>query len=387
MTNNLKRSTTDASTDRLSSLFKVPMTKKAEGSKAHYQKVLGSICDELMNDYDLVIGFDDIDRSNQEHDTDPDSANINKRQKQLRYSLLEVEVYFKTSPEYHHDDPYTHAHPLQYQNAVWYFHHVGHSNGFRGGSRKGMDVTLVGVDDTGAIKNLAHAGGGGGILIRAVQCTTTNKVIEGPSLLMDLILKSLGHTSIKAMVANGFEKGNAQPCFDKSSGLFFAPKIQHYQHREELLTSCRIGLGLKNHTPSMEKRLAYVCRSYRFVAHPRLLKKGKIWTILEMIQRQHQHQQQEQLDMEKKTKRQKGISSSASSSWVDLLDIKDSMVKSYEEQVVFGRTNAVKILKSCRKGSLNDIVQGNSGWKLQVMSAIMWWESQISNGKHVDLGV
>ncbi|CAO3586852.1 unnamed protein product [Absidia cylindrospora] len=382
MTNKLKRNTTDASMDRLSSLFKVPMTTKAEGSKAYYQKVLGSICDELMNDFDLVIGTDDTDRSNQEHDTDPGQANISKQQQQQRrYALLEVEVYFKTSPEYQHDNPYTHAHPLQYQNAVWYFHHVGHSNGFRGGSRKGMDVTLVGVDDTGAIKNVAHAGGGGGILIRAVQCTTTNKVIEGPSLLMDLILKSLGHTSIKAMVTDGFEKGNAQPCYDKSSGLFFAPKIQQqYQHREELLASCRIGLGLKNHTPSMEKRLAYVCRSYRFVAHPGLLKKGKIWTVLEMIQRQHQQQ-----DTKKKTKRQKGLSSS--SSWFDLLNIKDSMAKSYEEQVVFGRTNAVEIIKSCRQGSLNDIVQGNSGWKLQVMSAIMWWENQISNGNHIDLGV
>ncbi|KAI8341349.1 hypothetical protein BC941DRAFT_416589 [Chlamydoabsidia padenii] len=323
-----KRPREGGSVERLKTLFQVPLTTQLVGSKEYYQKVLGSVCRELMVDYDMVMTDS---RSNIQH----------------RYTLLEVEVYFKTSPEYHHDDPYTHAHPLQYQNGVWYFHHVGHSKGYRGGSRKGMDVTLVGDRSDG---------GGGGILIRAIQCTTTNKVIEGPSLVVDLILKTLGYSSLKEMGL-----GDTQPCWD--GALCFAPKKES-SSEEEPLASYRIGLGLKNRTPTVEKRLDYVCRTYRYVMHPELLLKGKVWILMDMIQ-------------QSKAKQHKVMEG-----------VKVKLVETCQQDMAYGRENAVDVIQACyRGGGQNDLVMGGFAWKMQLMSAILWWEDQTSNGKKVDLGI
>lgn len=322
-----KRSRDEPSVKRLQSLFKVPMTTEGKGAKEHYQAVLGSICHELMLDYDLVI---------------------NRSTTPKRYALLEVEAYFKTDPIYHHDDPFTHAHPLQYQNGVWFFHHVGHGSGYRGGSRKGMDVTLIGDKPSG----------GGGLLIRAVQCRSTGKIIEGPSLVVDLILAGVGASNLKSLTADYFDKPDAQPCWE-GTHLTFAP--QQAQHKKEpmVLSSCRIGLGLKNRTPTVEKRLNFVCRPYRFVMHPRLLQKGKVWTLLEMI------------------RVGKGVD----------LDVKDKLVESCRDDMAYGREHAVALIQSCYSKSPNDLVSGGLPWKIQLMSAILWWDEQVANGKHIDLGV
>ncbi|KAI8084564.1 uncharacterized protein BX664DRAFT_337266 [Halteromyces radiatus] len=328
----------------LSTLFQVPLTTESKGSKAYYEQVLGRIAETLLLGYDICI-------KDKSHHQQPFKHDIH------RYGILEAEVYFKTLPEYHHDDPFTHAHPLQYQNGVWFFHHVGHSKGYRGGSRKGMDVTLIGTTPRNN-----KSGGCGGILIRAVQCHRTGKVIEGPSLWVDLILKTLGHTSIKDMISCCFPQQESQSSWDSTCGLYLAPKLQQQQQQQSLYASYRIGLGLKNKTPSLEKRLGYVCRAYRFVVHRELLKKGKAWDILTQLH--HQHMTNTKSSSKKTSK----------------------FVESCQVEYWQGRKDAATVIRTCVQGS-KDIVQGSSAWKLRVMSAILWWEEQIISGNQVDLGL
>ncbi|RUS34945.1 hypothetical protein BC938DRAFT_477515 [Jimgerdemannia flammicorona] len=112
-----------------------------------------------------------------------------------RYTLLEVEFYVRDASSCHLD-PFTHGHPDQLRRGTWYFHRVGMSEGFKGGTRKGLDVTIG--DEARAVR--------GGILIRAMrEVDGARKVVEGPSLVCDRILEELGARTVKELVEETWE--------------------------------------------------------------------------------------------------------------------------------------------------------------------------------------
>ncbi|CAO3643041.1 unnamed protein product [Cunninghamella blakesleeana] len=367
--------------ERLKTLFQVPVTKEIKGSKVYYEKVFYSICSELMLNYDLCI------KSKKDNEV-------------KRYDLLEVESYFK-SEKYQHNDPYTHNHPIQYKNGLWYFHHMGQSSAFKGGSRKGVDITLGRIESTNNQEKQRVASGG--ILIRAIQCQKTQKLIEGPCLLVDHILKELDYSTLNDLVKNQFDKNEISGCcWDQKSGFFIAPKVakttgptissyfkkkpqddlgQDQTHNDDgvnvedtmdshINTSCRVGLGLKNRSPSLEIRLDYVCRPYRYTKKTWLLTKGKVWTLLALL-RDNQHKN-------KKNNSNHKIYSGK-------LNIKSALMTSIQSEFDYGINHAASVIKSCLIGK--DIIEGSLGWKIKVMSAILWREDQLIKGKKVNLDV
>ncbi|KAI1791055.1 hypothetical protein LXA43DRAFT_450246 [Ganoderma leucocontextum] len=138
--------------------------------------------------------------------------------------VLEVEFYlYKTGC---HEDPFTHASPEQSQRGRWYFHRPPSRssdpgtpttvtpNGYRGGTRKGLDVTLGRAPPAITSKffpvppstsNAASSEGGdivrGGALFRSVRRVSDRKVISGPSLLVDEVLRLSGAKEIAELVA------------------------------------------------------------------------------------------------------------------------------------------------------------------------------------------
>ncbi|CAG8829109.1 35767_t:CDS:1, partial [Racocetra persica] len=73
------------------------------------------------------------------------------------FTILEIEFYLRDEVN-DHCDPFSHGHEHQLTCGEWYFHHVGRF-GYRGGSRKGIDITFGSKN-----RNIY-----GGILIRAIK--------------------------------------------------------------------------------------------------------------------------------------------------------------------------------------------------------------------------
>ncbi|KAM5542461.1 hypothetical protein V8D89_003920 [Ganoderma adspersum] len=134
--------------------------------------------------------------------------------------VLELEFYlYKTDC---HEDPFTHASPEQGQRGRWYFHRppsrsledgvpmtVTH-NGYRGGTRKGLDVTLGRAPPAMTSKFFPVADPPspegadivrGGALLRSARRVSDGKVISGPSLLVDEVLRLSGAREIGELVA------------------------------------------------------------------------------------------------------------------------------------------------------------------------------------------
>lgn len=110
------------------------------------------------------------------------------------YSLMEVEMYL-VKPG--HEDPFCHSSEAQRTSGQWYFHRAPTRSppaagaplpGFRGGTRKGLDVTFGGP---GAV---------GGILLRSMRRVSDGTLISGPSLLVDELLSTSSQPSIAALI-------------------------------------------------------------------------------------------------------------------------------------------------------------------------------------------
>lgn len=97
--------------------------------------------------------------------------------KTKRSRILELEIYFQSAS---HADPFCHAREIQAHPALWHFHRSGNATttlagGYRGGTRKGLDVTFG--------NEQARAG----ILLRSLQAED-GTVICGPSKLVESVL-------------------------------------------------------------------------------------------------------------------------------------------------------------------------------------------------------
>ncbi|KAI9252841.1 hypothetical protein BDA99DRAFT_540836 [Phascolomyces articulosus] len=337
--------------DIIAKLFDLPLAKEntsSEATRVHYEDHLGRIARSMMEDYDLVMGG-------------------------KRYTMLEIEAYL-TAPNHGHADPYCHGHPRQKRAGYWFFHMAGMSESFRGGSRKGVDITIGNPKHNSA----------GGMLIRAVLDQSTNKVVEGPSLLVDEILRVCKHKSLDSLTKTPWPG----QCWSKKS-LFYLEKkpsssdlnneeddediasstvtrrIKRQkldQHKNKTVyTSCRVGLGLGNRSPSIEARLLFVGRPYRFVMEPWLLKKGRIWTIFGMFEQQ----------------------TISNDNIVRLTGVTKSLLPKYKDEFDAGEKDPNDTIRACLNGK--DIVSGSAQWKLRVMAAVRWWECHAKEGEKFKL--
>jgi hypothetical protein len=313
-------------------LLRITTCKDAKDSSTYYQQSFEDICSKLLSEFTLCVG-----------DTD-------------RYRLLEVEAYLYDEDT--HQDPYPHNHPKQRIPGRWYFHHVGMSAGFRGGSRKGLDVTIG--DGRMACK--------GGLLIRAMQNVTSGTIIDGPCLLVDAILNGLKVKSINELVDTYFNHSEGA-AGDQTSGFWLKhnpptsspiarkrPKTDDDACVATVYRSIRIGLVVKGKYDYLH-RLDYVGRLYRFVVHPHLLRKGKIWLALELI----------------------GNSSLSTAEIATVLNVKQSIIQNYQDAFLEGRSQAMSVLKTCIR--TRDMASGSSDWKCKALGALRWWEEQDSRNK------
>lgn len=166
------------------------------------------------------------------------------------FHLAEIEFYYH-SPL--HLDPFPHRHPLQTQPGRWFFHRVG--RGFRGGTRKGLDLTF------------GNGASFGGILIRGVRFAEKHDpVLSGPSLLVDLLLRLLNAST----VAELHEIVGSRDAWDRTAPMY----LQLTRDRQQpIYASSRVGLTL-NSGDASSMQAEYLIRDYRFLVEPRLARAG-----------------------------------------------------------------------------------------------------------------
>ncbi len=173
-----------------------------------------------------------------------------------RLALVEVEVYLR-SPA--HPDPFVHAHPAQAPPGRFYFHRQGAS--LRGGSFKGLDVTIGGDDAIG------------GVLLRSGRWSD-GRLVSGPSLLVDDLLAATASTHGALAAA-----AEARACDAPGPlRLTLGPR-----RPGDVLATARVGLTLKRHVPG-DGRPAFLLRRYRLLTEPRAVTKGRVHTVLALHQ-------------------------------------------------------------------------------------------------------
>jgi hypothetical protein len=178
------------------------------------------------------------------------------------HRLLEIEFYYYGDE---HLDPFSHRQPISQRAGLWYFHRTG--NSYRGGSFKGADITF------------GHRGAFAGILIRTLQ-TSSGRVIDGPSLCVDHLLKLTGYRSVTDL--DGAIGG--QKAWDEDSPLRIRDAV--VSHDWHIYSSPRVGLTLNIQRQQNERR-DYISRAYRFLTEPRLIKKGKRQMVLGLHHQGH----------------------------------------------------------------------------------------------------
>jgi hypothetical protein len=171
------------------------------------------------------------------------------------HRFTEVEMYYYGEP---HLDPFTHREAIQKYTGLWYFHRT--AGVYRGGSFKGVDLTFGGP------------GAFGGVLIRGIE-EEGGPLIDGPSLLVDHLLRTTRHDTVAALdeaiaVRPGWDAGNPLR-------LEWLPELAD----RPLLRTARVGLSLKRLRKS-DVPPRYILRRYRYLSEPRRISKGKLHMVL-----------------------------------------------------------------------------------------------------------
>ncbi|CAL1699939.1 unnamed protein product [Somion occarium] len=235
--------------------------------------------------------------------------------KEMEYEVLELEFYL-IKPGCH-EDPFTHGSDEQKQSGHWYFHRAPRrittiqtsnraptaAGGYRGGTRKGLDLTLgKPVPKVASHFFTSEADEKydpanepcGGALLRSLRRLSDGKVISGPSLLVDEILRVSKAVNISELVTtkwNGNTSAFLPPSHDAASrtttmflrSIHNAAKSKSKHPR--LFNSPRIGLDLSHSSipipPNNEisslkptlthPRFMFVSKPYRYFIHPELL--------------------------------------------------------------------------------------------------------------------
>ncbi|TEB32158.1 hypothetical protein FA13DRAFT_1731905 [Coprinellus micaceus] len=221
-----------------------------------------------------------------------------------KVEFMEVEFYLQK--EGFHEDPFTHGSEEQKVAGRWYFHRAPRrsedsnrsltsTTTWRGGSRKGLDLTIGSSDSEPAPTSLLR----GGVLLRSIRVLGTKpKVVSGPSLLVDEVLSLSGAKEIGDLY-NDRWNGDTSAFPSKDSGAS-PPSYSMYLIRKDagstkgasaIYNSPRIGLDLSHPGttgPSirpLHSRIRFLPRSYRYFREPHLLTaNGRIQTFVGVLQ-------------------------------------------------------------------------------------------------------
>ncbi|KAG8916524.1 hypothetical protein FRC02_003775 [Tulasnella sp. 418] len=211
------------------------------------------------------------------------------------YQVLEVEFYLLDLIR--HFDPFTHGESEQGISGMWYFHRVHRfhktkkeqgsrfapapPSDYRDENRKGLDLTFGGPPSSTTTNDTIR----GGILLRSLLRERDNKIITGPSLLVDEILNQSNASAIRELVEDKWQGDrqafrSATDTPERQTHLYFTPYVGKLSSLPTVYNSPRVGLELSNRA-DQEDRIALVDRHYRFFIHPqRLTQKGRAQTFV-----------------------------------------------------------------------------------------------------------
>ncbi|EJD01739.1 uncharacterized protein FOMMEDRAFT_90161, partial [Fomitiporia mediterranea MF3/22] len=157
--------------------------------------------------------------------------------------------------------------------------------GYRGGTRKGVDLTFGGPVSSQSSKYFGHerqSSGSdtrGGVLFRSMRRISDGAVISGPSLLVDELLRVCGCKNIADLVEDALENdkfalSSNAPASSKRASISIYPRSSLQGRKPIVYSSPRIGLDLSHPgtTPKPnDPRVVFVQKPYRFFMNPILL--------------------------------------------------------------------------------------------------------------------
>lgn len=160
------------------------------------------------------------------------------------------------------------------------------AGGYRGGTRKGLDLTIAGPVDSPNVDSESTTGTipdiRGGILLRTIRRLSDNTVISGPSLLVDELLRLTKSSNIAELVqtklgenTNALPATSSTPIGSSTTSLRLNVKV-HAENatRPRVHRSSRIGLDLSNpnaaNSPT-NPRVIFLSKPYRYFTRPHLL--------------------------------------------------------------------------------------------------------------------
>lgn len=160
------------------------------------------------------------------------------------------------------------------------------SGGYRGGTRKGLDMTIGGpavIQSPNTSVTIR-----GGALLRTVRRRTDNKVISGPSLLVDEVLRLSGAPTIDHLVKttwSGDISALSPPTPPRGTFMYLhrVTRDPSAGERPTVYRSPRIGLDLSNPDTTdsaTHPRVVFVGKPYRYFTHPALLTKGRVQSFI-----------------------------------------------------------------------------------------------------------
>ncbi|KAF9073379.1 hypothetical protein BDP27DRAFT_1289240 [Rhodocollybia butyracea] len=225
------------------------------------------------------------------------------------FEVLELELYLWMAEI--HEDPFTHATVEQSKSGNWYFHRVPglrsattSSGGYRGGTRKGLDLTFgqPKVVLSPYFSSPSHptvSSTRGGVLLRTIRNVSTRKVVSGPSLVVDEILKLSRASKISDLVDKQWMGDMSafleNDIFGEASRLHFRFRTEVKDETPHIYRSPRIGLDLSRHPGAShspdDPRVVFLPKLYRYFVHPQLLTSngrphtflGVLWSLVPAV--------------------------------------------------------------------------------------------------------
>lgn len=152
------------------------------------------------------------------------------------------------------------------------------TTGYRGGSRKGMDLTfgspITSLPDSVSETNSDSTRGG--ILFRTIRRIEDQAVVSGPSRLVDEVLAQSGAQSISHLVQSKWKEDTFafSPAVPESRPSLRIIPRKKPSAATNLFRCPRIGLDLSHRSTTnspWDPRVVFVCKPYRYIVYPELL--------------------------------------------------------------------------------------------------------------------
>jgi len=216
------------------------------------------------------------------------------------YELLEFEFYWNNHSW--HPDPFCHTGPRNF--CEWHFHKAPRrspvetpkvsttaAGGFRGGTRKGLDLSLGPKYPSDLPLKEGQIAHHGGVLLRSMRRIKDGVIISGPSLLVDELLRVFEAPNPNTLVSTVWENdvgAYREPWGSASqiSRMYLVPKKVSMSGKT-YYTSPRVGLDLSNPETkpvATDDRVIFIGRQYRYFRNPELLlANGRLQTFMGLM--------------------------------------------------------------------------------------------------------